>query len=271
MEISARSNASQEVIRPSGTVESCRAAGLAEETTFATRPELATRMVARFLDAGHQAAWVADDEAYGGNPKLRTALEERGTGYVLAVACSHEVTTGAGKFRADILAKKVPKRAWQKLSAGAGAKGHRVYNWAVLEETAIGYVLAVPKSQQVPHFGRIDHLFSQAPGEAWERRSCGDGAKGPRLYHWAALQITSIAGNGPAVALSRVAPVPELFVGRPRGPLAEAIGKIAAMNVTPVTPSRPIDVAAVFPQLAPLARTATRSAGSGPGRAHSGG
>lgn len=73
------------------------------------------------------------NEVYGGNPKLRTALEERGTGYVLAVACSHEVTTGAGKFRADILAKKVPKRAWQKLSAGAGAKGHRVYNWAVID------------------------------------------------------------------------------------------------------------------------------------------
>jgi hypothetical protein len=48
------------------------------------------------------------------------------------VACSHEVTTGAGKFRAHILAKKVPKQAWQKLSAGAGAKGHRFYDWAVI-------------------------------------------------------------------------------------------------------------------------------------------
>src|SRR6266545_5165313 len=100
-------------------------------------------MVARFLDAGHQAAWVAGDEVYGGNPKLRTALEERGTGYVLAVACSHEVTTGAGKFRADILAKKVPKRAWQKLSAGAGAKGHRFYDWAVID-------LAHPGPRQSP-------------------------------------------------------------------------------------------------------------------------
>ncbi|MFJ3762816.1 hypothetical protein [Streptomyces sp. NPDC090080] len=62
----------------------------------------------------------------------------------------------------------------------------------MLEETGVGYVLAVPKSQQVPHFGRIDHLFSQAPGEAWERRSRGDGAKGPRVYHWAALQISSV-------------------------------------------------------------------------------
>lgn len=28
--------------------------------------------------------------------------------------------------------------------------------------------------------------------EAWERRSCGEGPKGPRVHHWAALQITSI-------------------------------------------------------------------------------
>ncbi|WLQ37966.1 IS701 family transposase [Streptomyces castrisilvae] len=73
------------------------------------------------------------DEVYGGNPKLRVGLEERGTGYVLAVACSHEVTTGAGKFRADVLAKRVPKRAWQKLSAGTGAKGHCFYDWAVID------------------------------------------------------------------------------------------------------------------------------------------
>lgn len=59
---------------------------------------------------------------YGGNPELRAAPEGRGVGHVLAVACSHEVTADAGKFRADALAVKVPKRARQKLSAGAGAK-----------------------------------------------------------------------------------------------------------------------------------------------------
>lgn len=111
----------------------CRAAGLDEETAFATKPELAARMVARFLDAGQRAGWVAGDEVYGGNPKLRTVLEERDTGYVLAVACSYEAATRAGKFRADTLAKKVPKRAWQKLSAGTGAKGHRFYDWAVID------------------------------------------------------------------------------------------------------------------------------------------
>nr|WP_107050135.1 IS701 family transposase [Streptomyces bicolor] len=62
----------------------------------------------------------------------------------------------------------------------------------ILEEAAVGYVLAVPKSQPVPRFGRIDYLFGQAPDEAWERRSCGDGAKGPRVYDWAAVQLPVI-------------------------------------------------------------------------------
>lgn len=62
---------------------------------------------------GHRAACGAGDEVYGGNPRLRAALEERGTGYVLAVACSHEVTTGAGKFRADTPARKVSKSGWR--------------------------------------------------------------------------------------------------------------------------------------------------------------
>ncbi|MEU3349968.1 IS701 family transposase [Streptomyces sp. NPDC006700] len=111
----------------------CQAAGLGEDTVFATKPELARTMIERFLDAGHHVGWVTGDEVYGGNPTLRTALAERGIGYVLAVACSAEVPTQAGKFRADRLVKRLPKRAWQKLSAGRGAKGHRFYDWAVID------------------------------------------------------------------------------------------------------------------------------------------
>jgi SRSO17 transposase len=50
--------------------------------------------------------------------------------YVLAVAKSHQVTTAAGALRADTLARKLPPRAWQRLPAGPGAKGHRYYDWA---------------------------------------------------------------------------------------------------------------------------------------------
>ncbi len=110
-----------------------RAAGLGGDTAFATKPDLARTMIERFLDAGHRVGWVTGDEVYGSNPALRAALEERGIGYVLAVACSAEVATQGGKFRADVLAKRLPKRAWQKLSAGRGAKGHRFYDWAVID------------------------------------------------------------------------------------------------------------------------------------------
>src|SRR5438067_4014182 len=67
----------------------CRAAGVPEGTAFATKPALARRMLARTLDAGVPAAWVAADEVYGTDPALRGDLEARGTGYVLAVACRH--------------------------------------------------------------------------------------------------------------------------------------------------------------------------------------
>lgn len=50
-----------------------------------------------------------------------------------AVACDHRITTRAGTFRTDALVEKLPARTWQKLSAGAGAKGHRFYDWALAD------------------------------------------------------------------------------------------------------------------------------------------
>ncbi|GEB57222.1 hypothetical protein GCM10017674_60960 [Streptomyces gardneri] len=67
------------------------------------------------------------------NPHLRTALEHRRTGYVLAISSTHPVITHAGKFQAKTLGARIPKRAWQRLSAGAGAKGERYYDWAQIE------------------------------------------------------------------------------------------------------------------------------------------
>jgi DDE superfamily endonuclease len=42
------------------------------------------------------AGWVTADEVYGQDPALRAGLARRGLGYVLAVAKSHQVTTGIG-------------------------------------------------------------------------------------------------------------------------------------------------------------------------------
>ena len=100
----------------------CRAAGIPDETAFATKPALARRMLARALDAGMPAGWVSGDEVYGADPGLRADLEQRQMGYVLAVACHHRVSAGT-RQRADALAARLPRPAWQRYSAGAGAKG----------------------------------------------------------------------------------------------------------------------------------------------------
>ncbi|MGO4650024.1 IS701 family transposase [Nocardia sp. 2YAB30] len=115
-----------------GDRDRCREAGVPDEVEFATKPALATTMIARALDAGVTAPWVAGDEVYGADPKLRGELETRGVGYVLAIACDRRVTTAAGRVRADAMVAALPKRAWQALSSGDGAKGPRVYDWAWL-------------------------------------------------------------------------------------------------------------------------------------------
>jgi SRSO17 transposase len=113
----------------------CRAAGVPEDTAFATKPALAKEMIGRALDAGTPAAWVTADEVYGQDPKLRAELARRGLGYVLAVAKSHPVTTAIGARPAVELARRLPARAWQRLSAGPGAKGPRWYDWALIDVT----------------------------------------------------------------------------------------------------------------------------------------
>jgi hypothetical protein len=73
------------------------------------------------------------------------------------VACSAEVSTGAGKFRVDALAAKLPTRAWQKLSAGHGAKGHRFYDWAVIDLAATKPGPAPAITSGRPHPRHEDH------------------------------------------------------------------------------------------------------------------
>jgi SRSO17 transposase len=118
-----------------GDAARCAAAGVPADTRFATKPELARAMITRALDASAPARWVAGDEVYGNDPLLRGELERRGVGYVLEVSCSHHLPTPAGSFRADTLAARVPPSAWQRYSAGAGTKGQRYYDWALVETT----------------------------------------------------------------------------------------------------------------------------------------
>ncbi|MEV4116593.1 transposase [Nonomuraea sp. NPDC049695] len=61
----------------------CHAAGVPDETHFATKPALAIQMLLAAIEAGVPASWVSGDEVYGQDPRPRVALEEPRMGYVL--------------------------------------------------------------------------------------------------------------------------------------------------------------------------------------------
>jgi SRSO17 transposase len=78
-------------------------------------------LIERAVIAGIPFGWVTADEAYGDNGPLRAFLEQQQISYVLAVSRDHVITTAAGRRCADILARRLLGRAWQRLSCGDGA------------------------------------------------------------------------------------------------------------------------------------------------------
>ncbi|WP_157112167.1 IS701 family transposase [Nocardia beijingensis] len=109
----------------------CREASVPDDVVFATKATLAKNILARALDAGVPARWVTADEAYGGDGKFRAWLDERRIGYVVAVPRSQTIPVTAGCTRADHLVEQAPSQAWKRRSCGAGAKGPRMFDWAV--------------------------------------------------------------------------------------------------------------------------------------------
>jgi SRSO17 transposase len=86
-------------------------AGVPEEVLFATKPQLAGALLDRAQSLGIRAAFVADDEVYGGR-ELRRGIRQRGIGYVMAVRSSHVVTCGSGRAitAADTMSMISPSR-----------------------------------------------------------------------------------------------------------------------------------------------------------------
>ena len=106
-------------------------AGIPGAVTFATKPQLAERMLRRAWRLGVKAAWVAADTVYGNDGKFRRFLEANRQPYVLAVQSNQQLWDGTARTRVDAVAAGWPTGAWHRASAGAGAKGPRWYDWAV--------------------------------------------------------------------------------------------------------------------------------------------
>jgi SRSO17 transposase len=108
-------------------------AGVPEEVTFATKPELAREMLERAFVAGMPAAWITGDEIYGDATELRRWLERERHPYVFAVSCSSPIWHGGKQERADTFVASLPAASWGTLSCGAGSQGERRYDWACIQ------------------------------------------------------------------------------------------------------------------------------------------
>jgi SRSO17 transposase len=105
-------------------------AGVPAGVDFATKAHLAQAMLARAFAAGVPAAWVTGDEVYGNASRLRAWLEAHERAYVLAISCDHLVWLDGQQQRVDALFATLSASAWQRLSAGEGSQGPRLYDWA---------------------------------------------------------------------------------------------------------------------------------------------
>ena len=151
-------------------------AGVPGEIMFATKPQLAGRLLQHAHDQGIRAGFVAGDEVYGGLD-LRKSIRERGTGYVLAVRSNHAVTLPSRRrVTVKTAAGLVKPAMWQRMRTGSATKGAKDYHWAMIgvtpddtpEGQADGH--AVPAAQTAPlhRHRQLLPVLEPGPGPAGE-------------------------------------------------------------------------------------------------------
>jgi SRSO17 transposase len=172
------------------------AAAIPDAVDFATKPALAREMIGRALDAGLPCAWVLGDEIYGSDRRLRMDLESREQSFVLAIRSNEKLWSvlgeHLGQHTAAQLTQALPNNAWQRLSAGAGSKGERFYDWARMRLTRLQqppweHWLLVRRSRRDPTdlayyvvFGPAETslaTLARVAGQRWTIEECFEVAK----------------------------------------------------------------------------------------------
>ena len=174
-----------------------REAGVPEEVAFQTKPRLAQLMLERALESEVPFCWVAGDEVYGNDRNLRMWLEQQGVPHVLAIKRSEKLWAltekGPRQVRADRLVPQIDELGWTRCSAGDGAKGPRVYEWALvdirpLREPGKGHWLlarrSVVKPDELAYYvcygpaGTTLEDLVRVAGTRWAIEECFEEAKG---------------------------------------------------------------------------------------------
>jgi SRSO17 transposase len=164
-------------------------AGVPEEVAFATKPKLGLAMLRRALTAAVPFAWVTGDSVYGADHRLRRLLERHGRGYVLAVTSAQRL----GLKPVEDWLEDVPARGWRRLSAGEGAKGPRLYDWAYLPYRSLvaeGWKTGLLIRRSIREPDRLAFYLTLSPattglaelvrvaGTRWAIEACFEAAKG---------------------------------------------------------------------------------------------
>ncbi len=134
--------------------ERLRQAGVPEEVGFATKGELAKRMLGRAFEARVPARWVVADTVYGSARGLKGFLEEWGYSYVLAVPETKGVYHEGRQRQVKTIARGLPEEAWVRASAGEGSKGERLYDWACVPLANTDAVVEVDDAKAGSRAGR---------------------------------------------------------------------------------------------------------------------
>jgi SRSO17 transposase len=171
----------------------CTQVGMPPERAFATKPELARRMLERAFQVGVPATWVTGDSVYGDDRRLRMWLEAQERAYVVAVSGKEYVWLGWQQRQVKTILAALPKTGWTRHSAGAGAKGPRWYDWdwlplAAPMQPAWGRWLLVRQSVKEPTERVAYVVFApqattlaeavHVAGTRWTIESCFEAAKG---------------------------------------------------------------------------------------------
>jgi SRSO17 transposase len=166
----------------------CAAAGIPPGHTLITKPKLGLAMLDRALEAGVPFAWLVGDSVYGADHRIRRRLEAQGRGYVLAVTSGQRL----GFVPVETWLAKVPPKGWRRLSAGDGAKGPRLYDWAYLpyRGAAPGWRRGLLIRRSTAEPDDLTYYLTHAPeattlaqlvriaGTRWAIENCFEAAKG---------------------------------------------------------------------------------------------